>query len=175
MHAFLSHIGRVDAFLFFRFYGRMDKDKNRTIHMKSQALFKHRRKICMHEWIIRNRGMNTRLQAVSQGIIRVTHTLKDEFFEAQSACVVCRENIPAKMVELSDAWQFSAGDISVRMDKKSGAMAFLDADGEVLLREPERRPRVLEEVPVYRNIMLMNVTKFLLYTYNRFFVVAYSL
>ena len=106
----------------------------------------------MHEWIIKNRGMNTRLQAVSQGIIRVTHTLKEGFCEAQSACVVCYGNIPAQIVELPDAWQFSAGEISVRMDKKSGAMVFLDADGEVLLREPERRPRVLEEVPVYRNI-----------------------
>ncbi len=106
----------------------------------------------MHEWIIKNRGMNTRLQAVSQGIIRVTHTLKEEFCEAQSACVVCHGNIPAQIAELPDAWQFSAGEISVRMDKKSGAMAFFDADGKVLLREPERRPRVLEEVPVYRNI-----------------------
>ena len=106
----------------------------------------------MHEWIIKNGGMNTRLQAVAEGIIRVTHTLKEAFLPDQSSCVVYRGKEKAEYAETAQAWCFSAGGVSVRMEKASGAMCFLNAEGEVLLQEPVRRPRVLEETPVYRNV-----------------------
>lgn len=104
------------------------------------------------EIVLRMNGMHTRFQAMEEGIIRVTHTCRDAFLPAESDCVVNKGRTEALLHETEDAWHFAAGKITVRMDKKTGALRFLNRQGETLLREPGRRPRVLEEIPVYRHV-----------------------
>ncbi len=106
----------------------------------------------MAEFVVNHRGMNTRLVALEDGILRVTHTLRDAFLPLESDVVVYKGKGNACVEETVEAWRFDAGKLSVRMDKKTGAMSFLNSQGETLLREPERRPRILEETPVYRNV-----------------------
>ncbi len=106
----------------------------------------------MTEMILRIKDMHTRLIFLNEGAVRVTHTLRDAFLSGESDCVVCKERVDAQVQETADVWQCNTGKISVCMDKKTGAITFLNEKGETLLREPCRRPRILEEIPVYRNM-----------------------
>ncbi len=101
------------------------------------------------EMIVHHQGIFTRLQAVADGIIRVTHTRREAFLNQPSACVACPISGEAHISETEDVRCFAAGNITVRISKATGALTFLDQQGQVLLREPDRRPRVLEEVPVF--------------------------
>lgn len=106
----------------------------------------------MTEMILQNNGMYTRLIALDDGVIRVTHTLRDAFLQGESDCVVYNGRLDMKPHETANTWRFTAGKLTACMDKKDGALCFLNDLGEKLLREPNRRPRILEEIPVYRHI-----------------------
>ena len=104
-----------------------------------------------YEMYLEHRGVKTRLQAVADGVIRVTHTLKDTFADKTSPVVTCAEKGEGFAWETEQARCFQVGNVTVKASKKSGALAFVDAKGQVLVREPDKRPRQLKEKPVYLN------------------------
>lgn len=97
-----------------------------------------------------HRGVTTRLTVVDSGIIRVTCTKRDTFLEHASATVVHDGKADAVLTDTPATIRLDAGQVTVEVDKASGSMTFLDTQGRVLLREPRRRPHVLEERPVMR-------------------------
>lgn len=101
------------------------------------------------ELIVQHQGIFTRLQAVADGIIRVTHTRREAFLDLPSACVVCPVEGDALVTETESARRFTVGSVTAEVSKTTGALTFLNQAGETLLREPHRRPRVMEEVPVF--------------------------
>ena len=102
-----------------------------------------------NEHIYEHGGIRTRLTAVAEGILRITRTRRAAFLEESSPSVVCRGPISAQLTVGEDTVLFAAGGIVAEVSRQSGAITFRSAAGQVLLREPERRPCLLEEIPVF--------------------------
>ena len=100
------------------------------------------------EVIFEQRGLRTRLQMVCEGVIRVTHTRRDAFLPTQSAIVIRQPEGLAEITEDESVLRLCAGPVSAVLTRETGAIAFYDAQGSLLLREPDRRPHQLEEKPV---------------------------
>ena len=95
-----------------------------------------------------NRGITTRIQAVGDGIIRITRTRRSAFLNGTGPAAVLSDPIPATLEERDSAALFTAGEVTVRADKTTGALSFLAAEDTLLLREPDRRPCLMTEKPV---------------------------
>ena len=102
----------------------------------------------LHEICHRHAGIVTRLQAVADGIIRVTRTRREDFLTTSSPVVVCDGQGSAVLTETEAAYWFQAEGAVVRCNKDTGALVFTDTQGSVLLREPDRRPALLTDKPV---------------------------
>ena len=102
-----------------------------------------------HAFQYTHRGVTTRLTAVADGIIRATRTGRDAFGDKASAVVVCPADGMGALTETDAEIRFTVGPVTVRIAKQTGAACFENAHGEVLLREPDRRPHLLAETPVY--------------------------
>ncbi len=104
-----------------------------------------------YELTLDHQGIKTRMQAVAPGIIRITRTRKEYFLQKQSPVVVYDGTTQATIQETPTAAVLTAGSVSVRYTHNSGALTFLDANGQILLREPHRRPCAMEEMPIILN------------------------
>ena len=105
----------------------------------------------MYEICLQHEGIVTRLQAKADGIIRVTRTRREDFLNAESPVVVWDGQGSGLLSETEHDTSFHVGGINVLYSKDTGALTFADDQGAVLLREPDRRPVLLVEKPVYIN------------------------
>ncbi len=96
-------------------------------------------------------GMHTRITAIADGIIRITHTLQPDFRPGHGPCVTDTTPFAAGVSESDSEYSLTAGCVTLRLSKATGAISLWNPEGQLLLREPDRRPRVLEEKPVYIN------------------------
>ncbi len=85
------------------------------------------------ELCLNHQGITTRLRAMADGVIRVTHTRRDAFLDATSALVVCGDTVAAAVRETEDAICFTAGAVTVSFSRETGALSFLNSEGRVLL------------------------------------------
>lgn len=97
------------------------------------------------------KGVLTRLQAVADGVIRVTHTMRENFLKHDSALVTYQGSGEGQLQETEEAFTFAVGAVTAWISKRTGALRLVDAQGRVLLREPDKRPHQLKEKPVYLN------------------------
>ena len=95
-----------------------------------------------------HQGVTTRLACLGSGILRVTRTRRDAFMQTVSPAVVLTEPAMGRVHETEDTLTFTAGTVTAEVCKASGSLRLLDPDGQVLLREPEKRPCLLVEKPV---------------------------
>lgn len=103
-----------------------------------------------HGLVYELRGITTRILAVGEGVIRVTHTRRPDFLERQSAVVVQHDSVPCRVTVDEQTCRLVSGVITVSVDQSSGSIVIRDADGRILLQEPKIRPHQLMEKPVYR-------------------------
>ena len=106
----------------------------------------------MKSYVFENDGVFTRLTAPAAGILRVTRTKRETFSDRASDITVLRGALDGSLREDAETAVFSAGGLTVRVNRASGALSFLGPDGTLLLREPDRRPCLLEEKPVLRYV-----------------------
>ena len=108
----------------------------------------------VHELLLHLNNMHTRITAVGDGVLRITHTLQEAFRPGHGDCVVDIPGEPflAEVQENDREHILTAGSVTLRIAKATGAFSFFDQAGNLLLREPERRPRVLKEKPVCINL-----------------------
>lgn len=95
-------------------------------------------------------GVTTRVQAVADGIFRVTHTKRGEFLESKSDIVPYSGKTDAEFTQEKGASIFTRGALSVHISDETGALSFF-AGQRRLLSEPAKRPHTLVEKPVYIN------------------------
>ena len=100
-------------------------------------------------YIYEHHGIHTRLQAYGEGILRITRTRRKEFLDKPSDAVVLQTPILGELTETNLEARFTTGSVTAVINKDSGALRFVDTQGHVLLREPDRRPFLLVEKPVY--------------------------
>ena len=102
-----------------------------------------------HAFTYAHRGVTTRIAALGDGLLRITRTRRETFLDRVSPVVVCTDEGMGTLDEAPDELIFATPLLSVRVNRKTGALCFLDAQGALLLREPDRRPFLLQEKPVY--------------------------
>ena len=105
----------------------------------------------LSEIVWQHNGVFTRLQAKADGVIRVTRTRREAFLTADSPVVVFTGMDSGFLSDADPEASFHVGSVIARYNKETGALTFTDESGAVLLREPERRPALLVEKPVYLN------------------------
>lgn len=105
----------------------------------------------LSEVCFQHSGIVTRLQAKADGIIRVTRTRREAFLTTVSPVVVFAGMDSGFLCDTDQEACFRVGSGIARYNKATGALTFTDEAGAVLLREPERRPALLVEKPVYIN------------------------
>jgi len=93
-----------------------------------------------------------RIGFVTDSIVRVTMTGKQPFQDRASLSVVANSWYPNYRTD-EDATEFriATASIGVSVNKSTGAIAYFDGDGRLLMREPERGGKWLTPVEVYRN------------------------
>ncbi len=94
-------------------------------------------------------GITTRLTAIADGIIRVTRTDRAAFLDKPSTAVVCSAEGMGQLTETDAEIRFTVGSVTACISKQTGAACFVDTHGKILLREPNRRPHLLSQTPVY--------------------------
>ncbi|NLX24610.1 MAG: DUF4968 domain-containing protein, partial [Lentisphaerae bacterium] len=77
-----------------------------------------------------------RLQLYTDRAVRVIHTPNDKSAALDSLVLNGGETVPFDLNEQGDAVVLSTAKMSVKVDKKSGRITFLDNAGNVLLEEP---------------------------------------
>ncbi len=94
------------------------------------------------------------LTAYSPRIIRIRHTLESNFSHKESLMVVSEAQTPTDVDirETDTSLFFSTSELTIQVDRNTLAFKYLDANGQILTREPDRGGKTL--IPV-------NVTKFI--------------
>ena len=93
-----------------------------------------------------------RIAFTNAAVARVSYTVAGSFDDAPSHIVIQRANFRDFTVEEDDAVvRMVTGALRVEVLKASGAVTFLDANGNVLQREPAGGGKSLTRKPVYRN------------------------
>ena len=95
-----------------------------------------------------HKGVITRITAAAEGIFRITRTRRADFLNQTGPAVVLHDAVDCPLIESGEGISFTAGSVTVRVNKQTGALSFHNAEGVLLLREPDRRPFLLEEKPV---------------------------
>lgn len=94
-----------------------------------------------------------RVVFVTPSIARVTVT-EGRPFKAHSSLIV--ETLPAPVTcsveDGGECFNLKTGALLVRVSKESGALAYFDSEGKLLVREPERGGKWLTPKDVFRNV-----------------------
>lgn len=132
----LSHFGKEKKML----YAELPKNRKiNKVEKQGEALM-----------LYSDMGMH-RLCPMSDEIIRITYTQKDQFSEREKPGVI------AKPEEVS--WSFREGEeqielqtpcLTLRVDKNNAFYQYYDKEGKLLLKERERDSKVLEEFQSYK-------------------------
>ncbi len=100
-------------------------------------------------------GADKRLRVtfITAAIVRVSYIEAGEFVDGESAIVTASAGCADFSVwEEGAAVLISTSELKLRILKTSGAITFMDADGNVLQQEPERGGKSLVRKEVFRNV-----------------------
>lgn len=99
-----------------------------------------------------------RIAFVTEAIARVTYTEGRPFQMRQSLVVTSQKSFTGyRLEEDTNAFTISTPALTVIVNKKYGAIRFLDAEGKLLMREPDFGGKWLTSKEVYRNVFSNNV------------------
>jgi alpha-D-xyloside xylohydrolase len=94
-----------------------------------------------------------RIAFITESIARITYTDGRSFLTRQSRIVTSHESFTKYVLrEDTESFALSTPALTVIVNKASGAIRYLDANGDLLMREPERGGKWLTAKDVYRNI-----------------------
>ena len=99
-----------------------------------------------------------RIRFMTDSIARITYTQGREFLDRPSRIVVATPaDVTFDLCDERKSYVLSAGSLNVTVNKASGALAYFNAAGEALVREPEGGGRSLIPKPVTRNVFRAGV------------------
>src|ERR1039458_7302853 len=93
-----------------------------------------------------------RIGFVTESVVRVTMTGKQPFQDRASLSVVANSWYGNYRTD-EDATEFrvATASVAVSVNKQTGAIAYFNGEGRLLMREPERGGKWLTPIEVYRN------------------------
>ncbi|MCH6255965.1 glycoside hydrolase family 31 protein [Puniceicoccaceae bacterium K14] len=94
-----------------------------------------------------------RIAFVTSSIVRVSYIEGRAFVDAESQIVTANSDFEEfEVSEEETFYRIVTAALEVRVSKSSGALSYLDKEGKVLHKEPERGGRTLVSKPLYRNV-----------------------
>lgn len=94
-----------------------------------------------------------RVTFFTPSIVRVTYTLGRQFKDRPSRIVTAvPQTVEVSCEEQADTFVLSTSDVRVLLDKRSGALSYLNAAGHLLTREPHGGGKHLKHKEVFRNV-----------------------
>lgn len=103
------------------------------------------------EWVDGDKRL--RIAFVNTEIARVSYIEAAEFIDAKSELVTEQSDFDEfTVVEEDTSFLVTTGALQVRVQKASGAITFMDAQGRVLQQEPQRGGKSLTRKEVFRNV-----------------------
>lgn len=98
-----------------------------------------------------------RVSFITESVARITYTEGKPFQTRASLIVTSRKSYTQySLQEEDDVFTLTTPALKIVVDKASGAIRYLDANGNLLMREPERGGKWLTAKRVYRNIFSRN-------------------
>ena len=100
-----------------------------------------------------------RVSFITESVARITYTEGKPFQVRPSLIVTTQKTYTQYLLQEQDgAFTLTTPALKIVVDKASGAIRYLDANGNLLMREPERGGKWLTAKKVYRNIFSRNAT-----------------
>lgn len=99
-----------------------------------------------------------KLQPYDQNIVRIVYTLEDNFSQKDSLIIVSQKHqkIDWKVSETEETIKLSTSEINIVILKETSAFTYLDAKGNLLLKEPDRGGKSLETIDVVKTVFDKN-------------------
>ncbi len=94
-----------------------------------------------------------RIAFITESIARITFT-EDKPFETRPSLIVTMQQSYTKYIlhEIAESFTVSTPALTIIIDKQYGAIRYLDANENLLVREPDRGGKWLTSKPIHRNI-----------------------
>ncbi|MBD3921738.1 DUF4968 domain-containing protein [Paenibacillus sp. PR3] len=94
------------------------------------------------------------LTVCASRIVRIRYTVETSFSEQESLMIVPREanTSPYVIQDENDYVKLSTTELSIHIDKRTCALAYYDAGGKLLTREPNRGGKTLVPVDVVKSV-----------------------
>ncbi len=103
--------------------------------------------------IFREGDRMLRIRFMTDSIARITYTQGREFLDRSSRIVVARPaEVAFELRREQQAYVLSTGMLKITVNKSTGALAYFDATGTLLMREPEGGGHLLTPKSVTRNV-----------------------
>ena len=103
--------------------------------------------------IFREGERRLRIRFVTESIVRITYTQGREFLDQPSRIIVATPtSVAFDLRDEQQCYVLSTATLNVTVNKSTGALAYFDAAGNVILREPEDGGRTLTSKTVTRNV-----------------------
>ena len=107
-------------------------------------------RICKYETnndyllLITSKG-KIKLEPFTEDIIRIVYTLEDNFSNKDSLIVRknAKEGLSYNVIETDDELKFSTKNLQISINKETGAFTYMDANRQILVREPEKGGKIL--------------------------------
>jgi alpha-D-xyloside xylohydrolase len=101
-----------------------------------------------------------RISFITDSIARITTTHGRDFLDKPSRIVIAQEpgEISFDLRDDDHDYIASTQSLTIRINKSTGALTYLDSTGSLLIREPERGGRSLKPKTITRNIFPQNTT-----------------
>ena len=88
-----------------------------------------------------HKGVITRITAAAEGILRITRTRRADFLGQTGPAVVLHDAVDCPLIESGEGISFTAGPVTVRVNKRTGALSFLDiSEGGYPLERAAQHP-----------------------------------
>lgn len=100
--------------------------------------------------IINSQKGKMKIEVISNNIIHVLYTKRKSFSKSKSMMIkeIEKVDIPFELKEQEDYITVRTGELELIINKKTYAFIWQDKNGNILLKEPDRGGKYLEEIPV---------------------------
>lgn len=103
--------------------------------------------------VLESGARRLRIGFINDSCVRVTYAEDRDFLDRPSRIVTAeRVCVEAELREDAESFIFSTAKLSVTLDKRSGALSYRNAAGELLTREPQQGGKHLTAKRLYRNV-----------------------
>lgn len=109
---------------------------------------------CKDHLLLRCTKGNVKIIPYTDSIIRIRYTLADNFTAKESLMIEqdAQQEVAFSISETSNDLLFATNNVGIRIDKSTAAFTYMDASGQVLVKEPKRGGKTLVPVEVAKSV-----------------------